>query len=80
MKCPNCEDLQESKVIDSRATIHNIRRRRECLVCGTRWTTREVDDVFLNELTEAPKRERAKQIDPVTETLALCIEALKAIE
>ena len=33
----------ESKVIDSRATVetNSIRRRRECLGCGKRWTTYE---------------------------------------
>lgn len=42
MKCPHCEFL-ESKVIDSRPTEDNtaIRRRRECLSCGKRFTTYE---------------------------------------
>ena len=42
MKCIYCGH-GESKVIDSRATIENnsIRRRRECLNCGKRWTTYE---------------------------------------
>ncbi|MBQ9914751.1 MAG: transcriptional repressor NrdR [Clostridia bacterium] len=42
MKCPYC-DYVESKVIDSRPTDEHeaIRRRRECLQCGKRFTTYE---------------------------------------
>ncbi len=42
MKCPYCE-FEESKVIDSRPTDEHeaIRRRRECLSCGKRFTTYE---------------------------------------
>ena len=43
MKCPFCA-FEESKVIDSRPTDEGerIRRRRECLKCGKRFTTYEV--------------------------------------
>ena len=42
MKCPYC-GFVESKVIDSRPTEESsgIRRRRECLTCGKRFTTYE---------------------------------------
>ena len=42
MRCPFC-DFEESKVIDSRPTEEggSIRRRRECLSCGKRFTTYE---------------------------------------
>ncbi len=40
MKCPYC-GFDESKVIDSRPTEENIRRRRECLSCQKRFTTYE---------------------------------------
>ena len=42
MKCPYC-GYSESKVIDSRPADENssIRRRRECLSCGMRFTTYE---------------------------------------
>ena len=42
MKCPFCEHL-ESKVLDSRVSreMDTIRRRRECLKCGKRFTTAE---------------------------------------
>ena len=46
MKCPNCGSL-ESKVIDSRPTENSsIRRRRECLDCGRRFTTYEIIDTI----------------------------------
>ena len=47
MKCPYC-GFVESKVIDSRPTDENerIRRRRECMKCGKRFTTYEaIEDV-----------------------------------
>ncbi|MCX5711845.1 MAG: transcriptional regulator NrdR, partial [Candidatus Omnitrophica bacterium] len=39
MKCPFCS-YKEDKVVDSRATSEEsaIRRRRECLKCGKRFT------------------------------------------
>ncbi len=42
MKCPFCGHL-EDKVVDSRASSDevSIRRRRECLECGKRFTTYE---------------------------------------
>lgn len=42
MKCPACGAL-DSKVVDSRPTEENttIRRRRECILCGKRFTTYE---------------------------------------
>lgn len=45
MKCPGC-GYAESKVLDSRPVNENasIRRRRECLSCGRRFTTYEVVD------------------------------------
>ncbi len=42
MRCPKCGN-QDDKVIDSRASREGmtIRRRRECLACGQRFTTYE---------------------------------------
>ncbi len=42
MRCPSC-GYQESKVVDSRSADDgaSIRRRRECLQCGPRFTTYE---------------------------------------
>jgi transcriptional repressor NrdR len=70
VRCPNCASLDD-KVVDSRTSEEGaaIRRRRECLTCGRRFTTYE-------RLEEAPfvvvKRsglrqpfDRAKVIDGV---------------
>lgn len=42
MRCPKC-GCEESKVVDSRPSESHdaIRRRRECVRCGTRFTTYE---------------------------------------
>jgi len=42
MRCPRCSTLDD-KVVDSRASEDGatIRRRRECLLCGQRFTTYE---------------------------------------
>lgn len=42
MRCPHCGHF-ESRVVDSRSSEEGlaIRRRRECLVCGKRFTTYE---------------------------------------
>lgn len=42
MRCPSCGH-EEDKVVDSRSTKENsaVRRRRECLECGQRFTTYE---------------------------------------
>ena len=40
MRCPFCND-ENSKVIDSRDSGDGVRRRRECIRCGLRFTTFE---------------------------------------
>lgn len=46
MKCIYCGN-EESKVVDSRAVeeLNSIKRRRECLECGRRFTTYETVEV-----------------------------------
>lgn len=51
MKCPKCGE-DNDKVLDSRSARDGsvVRRRRECLACGCRYTTHEEierDDVFV---------------------------------
>ncbi len=41
MNCPKCGD-GEPMVIDSRQKPYGIRRRRECLACGYRYSTVEI--------------------------------------
>ncbi len=59
MKCPYC-DFMESKVVDSRATEEgsSIRRRRECIGCGRRFTTYErLDEIPLMVIKKDGRRE-----------------------
>ena len=60
MKCPYCEH-EESKVIDSRPTDEGeaIRRRRECLGCGKRFTTYEkIENIQLMVIKKDGSREQ----------------------
>ena len=59
MKCPHC-GYKEDKVVDSRATAEEsaVRRRRECLKCGKRFTTYEyVEEVSLMVIKKDSRRE-----------------------
>ncbi|HHV62295.1 MAG TPA: transcriptional repressor NrdR [Firmicutes bacterium] len=59
MKCPYC-GAPESKVVDSRAVDEgsSIRRRRECVACGKRFTTYEVvDEIPLTVVKKDGRRE-----------------------
>ena len=59
MKCPYC-GYKEDKVVDSRATAQRsaVRRRRECLKCGKRFTTYEyVEEVSLMVIKKDGRRE-----------------------
>jgi transcriptional repressor NrdR len=59
MKCPYC-GYKEDKVVDSRATQDEsaVRRRRECLKCGKRFTTYEyIEEVSLMVIKKDGRRE-----------------------
>jgi transcriptional repressor NrdR len=59
MRCPACGH-KEDKVVDSRATAEEsaVRRRRECLKCGKRFTTYEyVEEVSLLVIKKDGRRE-----------------------
>jgi len=59
MKCPFCRN-EEDKVVDSRSSGEGylIRRRRECLKCGRRFTTYErVEEVPLMVIKKDGRRE-----------------------
>ena len=59
MRCPYCAD-ENSRVIDSRLARagEEIRRRRECVECTRRFTTRErVDDVMPKVAKRDERRE-----------------------
>jgi transcriptional repressor NrdR len=59
MKCPFCGDL-DNKVIDSRLSKDSevIRRRRECIECGRRFTTYErIEEVLPLVIKKDSRRE-----------------------
>jgi transcriptional repressor NrdR len=59
MHCPFCSH-EETKVIDSRLAGegHQIRRRRECLQCGERFTTFETAELVMPRLV---KRDESRE-------------------
>lgn len=54
MHCPFCQET-ETKVIDSRlvADGDQVRRRRECLACGERFTTFETAELVMPRLVKS---------------------------
>lgn len=62
MRCPFC-GYKEDKVVDSRATAEEsaVRRRRECLKCGKRFTTYEY--IEENSLLVIKKDSRREAFD-----------------
>ncbi len=57
MRCPYCSD-EQTKVVDSRLARDGveIRRRRECLECGRRFTTRERLEEVLPKIVKRDER------------------------
>ena len=61
MNCPYC-GFNDSKVIDSRNINEGIRRRRQCLKCGARFTTQErLQPVSLFVIKKDKRREEFSQ-------------------
>ncbi len=60
MNCPFC-DNPESKVTDSRPDEAGIRRRRECLACGRRFTT--IERIELAGVAVLKKDDRREEFD-----------------
>ncbi len=59
MKCPFCGKL-DNKVVDSRLTKDGdvIRRRRECIICGRRFTTYEhIEEIPIMIIKKDGRRE-----------------------
>ena len=74
MKCPFCF-FEESKVIDSRSADDNttIRRRRECLRCGKRYTTYEkVEDIPILVIKKDNTRENFNKEKIVNGLIIAC--------
>jgi len=74
MKCPECGHL-EDKVVDSRTTKEGeaIRRRRECLGCGARYTTYEyIEKVPLMVVKKDGSREAYSREKLLTGLIKAC--------
>ena len=77
MKCPYC-NTADTKVIDSRAFMcgYSIKRRRECVSCGKRFTTYEkVDDD--NTIYVVKKDKRRDKFDSTKLLHGLMIATVK---
>lgn len=48
MTCPKC--YRKTKVVDSRPDEDSIERRRECVHCGYRFSTLEIDRDYYERL------------------------------
>jgi len=57
MRCPFCGN-QDDRVVDTRASKEGreIRRRRECLACGKRFTTYDSVELFPRQVIKRDKR------------------------
>jgi len=74
MKCPGCGH-DEDKVVDSRTTKEGeaIRRRRECLRCGKRFTTYEyIERAPLVVVKKSGQREQYNREKLLTGLLRAC--------
>ncbi len=87
MKCPFCGNI-EDKVIDSRTSKEGdaIRRRRECLKCGKRFTSYErVEDVVPMVVKKDGRREPfdrpkiLKGLEKACEKRPVSVEALEGV-
>ncbi|RPJ65544.1 MAG: transcriptional repressor NrdR [Acidobacteria bacterium] len=74
MKCPYCHHLGD-KVVDSRESKEGevIRRRRECLVCGRRFTSYErIDEIPYMVVKKDGSRERFERQKLIAGMLKAC--------
>jgi transcriptional repressor NrdR len=74
VKCPFCDEL-EDKVVDSRMAKEGevIRRRRECLDCGKRFTSYErIDEIPYMVVKKDGTRERFERQKLVAGLLKAC--------
>ena len=74
MKCPYCGHLKD-KVVDSREGREGevIRRRRECLECGKRFTSYErIDEIPYMVVKKDGSRERFDRQKLITGLLKAC--------
>ena len=75
MHCPFC-NAPDSKVIDSRlaAEGRQIRRRRECVACGDRFTTFESYDVVMPRVIKSNGRNEPFNEEKLRHSLTLALQ------
>jgi transcriptional repressor NrdR len=81
MRCPFCKAL-EDKVVDSRMSEDGIviRRRRECLTCGRRYTTVEtVKEIRVRVIKKDGRREPFERKKILDGLLAACYKRPVAV-
>ena len=69
MHCPFC-NYDDTKVVDSRLTADNlqVRRRRECLRCNSRFSTYETIELNLPRVVKKDNAREAFNLDTVSYT------------
>ena len=74
MRCPYCNH-SESKVIDSRDAPGGVRRRRECIQCGLRFTTYErIQATALMVAKRDGRREEFNRDKLISSILKACVK------
>ena len=74
MYCPYCNH-SESRVIDSREAPEGVRRRRECLQCGLRYTTYErIQSIALMVAKRDGRREDFHRDKLIASILKACVK------
>jgi len=83
MRCIFCGNI-DSKVVDSRYLKDtSIRRRRECLVCGKRFTTYETVETNPMVVTNVDNMREPFKIEKLTESIKFatyCTEIEESVE
>ena len=83
MKCIFCGNI-DSKVVDSRYLKDtSIRRRRECLVCGKRFTTYETVETNPMVVTNVDNMREPFKIEKLTESIkyaTYCVDLAISVE
>lgn len=75
MFCPKCKQ-HETQVLESRDSNENIRRRRECLTCGYRFTTYERVEACNLQVVKKDGRKERFNPDKITNGINLACKNL----
>ncbi|MBU0500919.1 MAG: transcriptional regulator NrdR [Gammaproteobacteria bacterium] len=75
MRCPFC-GAQDTKVVDSRLSGEGdqVRRRRECIDCGERFTTYETVEIVMPRIIKSDGRREAFQVEKLLAGIERALE------